>query len=341
MEQLARVRRRIATLLGVILAVLAGGAAGYHFLEGWPWLDAVYMTVITLGTVGYEETHPLSSGGRVFTMLLILGGIALMTYAFSTITAIIVEGELAGALKRRRMQKEIGRLSGHYIVCGSGHAAGVIGSELLHTRREFVVIDVDQEALRRFSERLGAGRYFTVEGDAAADETLRAAGVARAAGIFAVLPRDQDNAFVALSAKGLNPGIRVVSAQKELGVREQLLRSGADRVVNPEYIGGLRMVSEMIRPATVGFLDAMIRERGQTVRFEEVGVPSGSPFVGRPLEALRAAAAGPLLVALQPAGSGSYEINPPSSRPIAAGDALVLLGEIGQLEALRRGVGGL
>jgi voltage-gated potassium channel len=337
MEELHEVRDRLLSIGAAIAAALLAGAAGYHFIEGWSWLDSLYMTVITLSTVGYGETHQLGAGGRAFTMLLILGGISVMTYSFSTITSVLVEGDLSKAFKRRRMQKEIDRMSGHYIICGGGHAGGVIGSELKKTQRPFVIVDRDAEALMRVCERLGEGGYHTVAGDATADETLKRAGVERAAGVFAVLATDQDNAFVALSAKGLNPKIRVVSAQKELGVREKLFRSGADNVVNPEFIGGLRMASEMIRPVTVGFLDSMIRERGEIVRFEEVHVPAGSPYVGKPIETVKGAdGEAPLCVAILPAGASKYEINPPPSRPIAASETLVMLGEVGRVNALRR-----
>lgn len=339
MEELLRVRDRLLTIACLILAAILCGAAGYRFIEGWSWFDSVYMTVITLATVGYGETNPLTPHGRIFTMLLILGGIGLMTYAFSTITSVIVEGDLTDAFRRRRMQKDIDRLEGHYLVCGAGHAGSVIASELLRTQRPFVLIDKDPGHLAKFTERVGDGRYFTIEGDATADEVLKRAGVERAAGVFAVLHTDQDNAFVALSAKGLAPKTRVVCAARELGVREKLFRSGADNVVNPEYIGGLRMASEMIRPATVGFLDAMIREKGDIFRFEEVDVPAASPFVGKPIEELKGSGGNaPLLTAIQPAGSSKYEINPSPSRAIAAGDKLVMLGEIGQLNALRKRV---
>ena len=140
MEELLEVRDRLLSVLGSIAAAVACGAVGYRLIEGWSWFDSLYMTVITLATVGYGETHPLSPAGRAFTILLILGGIGLVTYAFSTITALVVEGELSDAFKRRRMQKEIDKLEGHYIVCGAGHAGSVIGSELKHTRRPFDII---------------------------------------------------------------------------------------------------------------------------------------------------------------------------------------------------------
>ncbi len=335
MKELSELGRRLSGIFALMLGVLVVGTLGYHWVEGWSLFDSVYMTVITLATVGYGETNPLDAQGRVFTILLIMGGIGVMTYAFSTITSIIVEGQLSDVFKRRRMEKDIAKLSGHYIVCGAGHSGGVICAELHKTERPFVLVDKNRETIAKISEKLGG--MLAIAGDATTDEALKAAGIERAAGVFAVLATDQDNAFVALTAKGLNAKARVVSSQKELGVREKLFRSGADNVVNPEYIGGLRMASEMIRPAAVGFLDSMIRERGSVVRFEEVSVPGGSPYVGRSLEQVRGSAGNtPLLVAVLDAASGKYEINPEGARRINAGDSLVMIGDVTQLAALRK-----
>ncbi len=322
----------------MLLACLATGTLGYRLIEGWPLFDCLYMTVITVGTVGYGETHPLSTAGRAFTMLLILGGIGVFTYGFSTIAAVIIEGDLSEAFRRRRMEKSIKDLSGHFVVCGAGHTGGVICGELRKTGRTFVVVDRDPETIARLAERLGSD-FLHVVGDGSEDEVLKRAGVERAAGVFAVLSTDQDNAFVVLSAKGLNPKARVLACQKTLGVREKLLRSGADGVVDPEFIGGLRLASEMIRPVTVGFLDSMLREKGAHVRFDEISVPGGSALVGRSVDEVRGSRGdAPLLVAVIAAGSDRYEINPPDARAIAGGDRLVLIGETEALAALRRRV---
>lgn len=340
MEELYEVRDRLIAIVGALLGALAAGTFGYRLIEGWSLFDSLYMTVITLATIGYGEVHPLSDRGRVFTVLLIFGGIGIVTYAFSTITSVIIEGQLSTAFRRRRMQKEIGKLSGHYIVCGSGRAGGVIIAELQKTGRPFVLIEKNKEALQRTVAHLGENACLVLEGDATEDETLKAAGVERAAGVFAVLPTDQDNAFVALSAKGLNPAVRVVCCQKELGVREKLFRSGADHVVNPEFIGGLRMASEMIRPAATGFLDSMIRDRDNVVRFDEIAVPEGSSYVGRPVSEIKGTEGGaPLLLAVQEPGSGKYDINPQSTRLIRAGERLVLLGEMAKLRELKERIG--
>ena len=237
------------------------------------------------------------------------------------------------------MEKKIQQLSGHYVVCGAGHTGGVICAELKKTGRTFVVVDRDAAEIEKLAERLVAP-FPHVVGDGTEDEVLRRAGVERAAGVFAVLASDQDNAFVVLSAKGLNPKARVLACQKSVGVREKLMRSGADGVVEPEFIGGLRLTSEMIRPMTVGFLDSMLREKGTHVRFDEVSIPPDSPLVGKSIGEVNGSAGdAPLLVAVVAAGTDRYEINPPVARPIAGGDRLVLIGETGEIDALRRRAG--
>lgn len=338
MSQLAGVRDRLLFVFVLLVAVVAAGTFGYHWIESWSLFDSLYMTVITIGTVGYGETHPLSPSGRVFTMFMILGGIGLFTYGFTTMTAIVVEGELAKAFRRMRMESRIAHLSGHFIICGAGHTGGVVCAELKKTGRDFVVVDRDAAAIVQLEERLGF-ELLHIVGDGSDDSVLLRAGVKNAAGVFAVLATDQDNAFVVLSAKGLNPKAKVLACQKTLGVREKLLRSGADGVVDPEFIGGLRLASEMIRPVTVGFLDSMLRNKDSHFRFDEISVPSNSSMVGRPFGEIKGGEGGaPLVVAVVAAGSELYELNPPVARPIRAGDRLVILGETEALGGLRKRV---
>ncbi len=338
MTQLAGVRDRLLFILALLVGCLAAGTAGYHLIEGWSLFDSLYMTVITIGTVGYGEIHPLSPAGRVFTMVMIFGGIGMFTYGFTAITAIVVEGELAKAFRRMWMEKKIAQLSGHFVICGAGHTGGVVCAELKKTGRDFVVVDNDAAAIARLEERLGF-ELLHVVGDGSDDDVLVRAGVKKAAGVFAVLATDQDNAFVVLSAKGLNPKAKVLACQKSLGVREKLLRSGADGVVDPEFIGGLRLASEMIRPVTVGFLDSMLRVKDAHFRFDEISVPANSAMVGRPFGEIKGGEGGmPLVVAVVAEGSDLYELNPPVARPVRAGDRLVILGETEALGGLRKRV---
>ncbi len=338
MGQLKSVRDRLLLVFALLVACLAAGTAGYHFIEGWSLFDSLYMTVITIGTVGYGETHPLNSAGRVFTMFMILGGIGLFTYGFTTITAIVVEGELAKAFRRMRMESKIAQLSGHFVICGAGHTGGVVCAELKKTGRDFVVVDRDAAAIQQLEERLGFDLLYIV-GDGSEDSVLLRAGVKNAAGVFAVLATDQDNAFVVLSAKGLNPKAKVLVCQKSLGVREKLIRSGADGVVDPEFIGGLRLASEMIRPVTVGFLDSMLRNKDSHFRFDEINVPADSPIIGKPFGDIKGGeGGGTLVVAVVAAGTDSYELNPSVGRVVKAGDRLVILGETEALGGLRKRV---
>ena len=234
------------------------------------------------------------------------------------------------------MDKDIAKLTNHFVICGAGHTGAVICAELKKTGRDFVVVDRDPEALLQLETRLGF-TLLRVVGDGSDDEVLIRAGVKNAAGVFAVLSTDQDNAFVVLSAKGLNPKAKVLACQKSLGVREKLLRSGADGVVDPEFIGGLRLASEMIRPVTVSFLDSMLRNKDSHFRFDEISVPSNSALIGKPFGDIKGGeGGGTLVVAVVAAGTDQYELNPPVGRAVKAGDRLVILGETEALGGLRK-----
>lgn len=324
------IRRRLYGVAGVFSSALAIGAVGYHLIEGWNFLDSVYMTVITLATVGYGEVHPLSSAGRVFTIFLILFGVGTLAYALSAMTAFIVEGELKDALRRRRMDAEIAKLKDHYILCGAGHTGLAIIEELQKTRRAFVAIEKDPARV----EYLRARKILAIVGDATDDEILQRAGIERAKGLFTALPNDPDNVYVTIGAKGLNRHLRVVSRQRDPGGREKLHRSGADTIVNPGLIGGLRMASEMIRPAAVGFIDSMIR-LGKTVRIEEVTVPEGSPLKGMAMDEIKGAQGNAaLILAVMHPHHKTYELNPDPKRKIEVGEVLVAMGTLDEIKEL-------
>lgn len=335
-DGLGEIRRRLTPVALSVAAVFTIGVVGYRAIEGWSFLDALWMTVITLATVGYGEVHHLTTPGRVFTIGLILVGIGVLTYAFSTLTAFIVEGDLNDVLRRRRMQAKIAKLKGHYIVCGAGHTGRIILEELEKTGRQVVVLDQDPARVEPLRER----GVLAFVGDATQDETLIAAGIARASGLFGALPSDQGNVFIAISARGLNPGLRIVSRQTERGVEDKLKRSGADVAVDPGFIGGLRMASEMIRPAAVGFLDSMIRAEGKVLRIEEIAVPEGSPLDGKPLGAAKGAEGGAALVLAVRDGAGKeYVMNPPPSRVLRSGDTLIAMGSKEEIQELRSHAG--
>jgi len=325
--------RKIIDLLLLLLAVLVSGAVGYQLIEDWSFFDGLYMTVITVASVGYGETHPLSDNGRIFTMALILFGSGILIYSISMLTALIVEGELTDVLKRMKMNKEIDRLREHYIVCGDSQTGRYTIEELLKTKKPFVVIETDKSKIAILIER----GILCIEGDATADAVLQAAGIARAGGLFSNLPTDAENLFVVLTAKGLNPGLRVVSKAVDEESRQKLIKVGADRVVLPNAIGGLRMVSEMIRPSVVTFLDLMLRSKDKTIRVEEINLAAGSPYVGKTLgETGILTMPDVTVVALVIRTGEAYRFNPPPATPLHEGMVIIVIGAVEAIEQIRR-----
>jgi voltage-gated potassium channel len=326
--------RKLFTSLSLLALVYGAGVTGYMVLERWDFQDASFMTVITLATVGYGETRPLSPAGRWFTMALILGGMCTLLYALSSITAFVVEGELRDLLRRTRMEKEIAKLSNHFIICGAGRVGLVILKELLRTGNRAVLVDQDVAEVHEWGERHGG--VLALQGDPTDDETLQLAGVERARGLLAALDSDKDNLFVVLSARGMNKDLRIVARADEEATRDKLLRAGADTAVLTQNIGGMRMASEMIRPTVVNFLDTMLREKESTLRVEEAVITQGSDLDGQKLQdADIRRRTGALLVAVR-RPDGGYEFNPPSEREFRTGEVLVVIGDPGQLKALRK-----
>jgi voltage-gated potassium channel len=326
-------RRKLLQIFGVLLLVLTMGVLGYHFIEGWRFFDALYMTVITLATVGYSETHPLSTAGRVFTMFLVFGGMGIILYGITEITAFIIEGEMTGILRRRRMNRTINKMSNHYILCGWGDLGTYVLDELVRTKRRCVVIEKDPAKIRQLLER----NSVVVEGDATKDEILEAAGIQRAAGLVAALHTDRDNLFVVITARGLNPRLRIVSKIEDIQSRDKFLRSGASAAVSTPFIGALRLASELIRPETVSFLDTMLRDNS-ALRVEDVPVGEKSKFIGKPIGEIGVIReTGVLLLSIKRAGD--YQFNPSPSVPLQGNDTLVVIGNPDQIRQARTALG--
>lgn len=321
-------RRRIYISLIIFVVVYLIGVVGFKFIGGkdWTLLDSLYMTAITISTIGYEEVVDLNTNpaARIFTIAFIILSLGTIAFAVSSITAFIVEGELKNILGRRRMEKEIAKLKDHYIVCGSDETAETIIQELLLTRRGFVVVEPTKEKVDKLT---GLGNILFVLGDPADDEVLRKAGIERARGILLSLPTDEANLYVTITARSLNPNLRIVAKGIDLRSHDKMRKAGADSVISPTYIGGMRMVSEMVRPAVVTFLDMMLRDREKALRFEEVRVESGSPLQGKTIrEAKLEEKTGALLVAIKKAGLADYDFNPAPDRKIEAEDVLIFIG---------------
>lgn len=332
----ARYQHRLARALLLIVAVACGGTLGYSLLEGWGVLDALYMTIITMTTVGYGETRPLSDAGRWFTISLIITSIGLAGYSVSTLAAFIVEGEFYRIIRERRMDQRIANLSDHLILCGAGRTGHYIAEEFYRTHTPFVVIEYDDDVLEA-ARQIGDFPY--LKADATQDETLRLAGIERARGLVAALGEDKDNVFIVLSARALNPRLRVIARVSDEANASKLIKAGADEVVSPNMIGGLRMASVMLRPAVVSFLDEMLRVPDQTLRVEEVHVERIPRVIGKTLgEADIAKRTGMLVMAIKSVDSG-YRFNPGASTVLRASDVLIVVATPEQIAALHASEG--
>lgn len=321
-------RRKIYFSLIVFAAVYLVGVAGFKIFGGpeVSLLDCVYMTAITISTIGYGEVVDMSHNpaGRIFTIAFIILSLGTIAFAVSSITAFIVEGELKNILGRRRMEKDIAKLKDHYIVCGSDETAQTVIQELIQTRRDFIVVEPSKEKLDRLAV---LGNFLYIQDDPAEDTALIKAGIDRARGIFPCLATDEANLFVTITARSLNPRLRIVAKGLDPKSHDKIKKAGADSVISPTFIGGMRLVSEMVRPAVVSFLDMMLRDREKGLRVEEIEIGKGSPLAGKTIrEAEIADKTGALLVAVRKAGTKDYQFNPPADRRIEEEDVLIIMG---------------
>lgn len=325
----ASTRRLITAILFIVLALIAG-IVGYQIIERWNFFDALYMTVITLATVGYGETNPLTPAGRIFTMFLIFVGVGSLTYGLTAATAFVVEGTLTDMIGRRRMEAEIHKLRDHIILCGLGETGRHIAQEFHKTRVPFIAIEKDADRIKQMEK---IGHFLHIEGDATEDEILLRARIKEAKGLVTALPEDRDNVFVILTARGLNPNLRIVSSVVEDESRIKLLKAGADETVSTNFIGGLRMASVMIRPTVVSFLDKMLRAGGDDVRVAEAKISAGSRLAGGNLgEARIYEETGLTVIAI--ARGDHYELNPDPEAPLREGDGLIVCCSVDQLKKL-------
>jgi voltage-gated potassium channel len=326
-----RVLQRTAGLIAVVFAL---GVSGYLILSGpeYGLLDAIYMTVITLTTVGYGEAIDLSGNpmGRAFTIVVLVVGVGSVLYLFSSLTAFIVEGHLAVLLRGRRMNKKISNLNGHYIVCGAGATGEHIVRELAATRRPFVAVDWDEARLRHLEEDLKM-EFPSVAGDATDDDTLRAAGIEHAAGLAACIAADKDNLIVTVSARLLNADLRIVCRCIDDRVGTKIRQAGADAIVSPNTIGGLRIVSELVRPTAVSFLDIMLRDKHEGLRVEDLRITETSALAGTTMGELRQRGLPDVLIVALRRQDGSWVFNPGDEACLSPGTSLIFMaGPIGR-----------
>ena len=265
----------------VLLALLAAGTLGYELVEGWGWLDALYMTVITITTVGFHEVHAMSAGGRVFTMVLAMGGVFTAFYAGVEFIRAVVTGEILTVLGRQRMESRLEKLSGHFVVCGFGRMGRLVAEEFSSAGLPFVVVDREPRVLEGFDIPHG----IPLVGDATADDVLRRAGVERARALVTAAASDADNLFITMSARLINERLVIVARAEGEGAEVKLRRAGASRVVSPYSIGGRRVAQAVLRPNAMDFIELATRTGHLELQIEEVEVGSGSALVGQSIKA--------------------------------------------------------
>jgi voltage-gated potassium channel len=315
--------------LAVIVGCIVVGTAGYIIIEpGWRLLDALYMTVITLTTVGFREVQPLADAGRIWTMVLSIVGVGLIFGTVGIVAEYLVVEATSGRREAERMVQAVNKLSGHYILCGYGRVGLTVARELVHSGLKVVVIDILPESLAR-ARREG---FLEVEGDATEEATLRAAGIERARGLITTIDSDAHNVYVILSARAMNPDLFVVARANTEDSEARLMQAGASRVVSPYTMAGHRLAELAVRPRVVDFIDAALSHGELAFSMEEVEVVAGGPTAGSTVAALRDSGVFVLAIVT---GERSYEANPPADRILEAGETLVVSGSVARLRELR------
>jgi voltage-gated potassium channel len=331
-----RVYRRFATPALALVSVNLVGMVGYKIIGGAQvtWLDCLYMTFITVATIGYGEIIDLSQspGGRVFTMAIAMVGIGVTGYMISTLTAFILEGDMNQALRRRRMQKSIAALRRHYIICGIGRVGTNVAHELEVTGRPYVVIEAGKDAIELYLERYP--NALCTHADSSEDSALIEAGIEHCAGVFAVTGDDSKNLVITLSSKLLNPEARLVARCHEVNYIDKIRKVGADAIVSPDFTGGMRIVSSMVRPQVVSFLDEMLRA-DNALRVEEVHIPEG--FGAGTIGGLKLNRRAFVLLAVR--AQDKWEFNPADNYFIGPGNTLVVMTTPEGRKSLERSLG--
>ncbi len=322
--------KKILFSLGLLIAILMIGTFGYMWIEDSSFLDGLYMTMITITTVGYSEVVHLSPAGKLFTMVIIFLGVGFVLYLVSKITETVVEGGLQRILGRITMEKKVAKLKDHYIVCGYGRIGKEICKSLKENNRTFVVVERDRQEVKRIDNK----GYFVLEGEASDDEVLLQAGIKQAKGLIAVVSSDADNVYIVLSARGLNPDLFIMARSSGVeGTETKLLRAGANKVVSPYFIGAIRMAQLVVRPTVVDFVDLTVQgELG--LRLEELSVSARASFVNKTLMGSDLRQRFDVIVVAIKSQLGEMLFNPSPHTEIREGDTLVVLGKHDNIKAL-------
>ena len=317
-------------LIAIALAVLTFiGMAGFHYIEGWTWFDGFYMVVTSFSTIGYQEVHPLSHTGRIFNVGLILVGVSLVFLGIGSLTQALLEFSLRSFFGRRRMEREIDRLSDHYIICGAGRVGRSAARELARRPVPFVIVEQNEEKAARYSNE-----WLMLVGDATQEQTLRQAHIERAQGLVAATTTDATNLYIVLTARHLNPTLKIIARASEENAEKHLLKAGADSVVSPYTFAGQRIAHSFLRPHVVSFLDAATTHLGMDLEIGEIQVTTNSDFAGKTVGSSRIRQErGIIILAIKRADRMHF--NPAPDDVIEPGDCLIAMGQPSELRHLQ------
>jgi len=322
--------RRLLSGVIALAVITVIGFIGYMLIEGWSFMDAIYMTIITITTVGYDEVHQLSDGGRIFGIFLMIGGVGGALYTLTAMMAYVVEGELGTTLGRRQMKNRIAKLKGHFILCGYGRVGQEIANVFSEERVPFIIIDSDPKSIAKAEEDNVA--YLLA--DATSDEILKEAGIERARGLVVALASDADATYITLSARQLRPDLFIEARASGSEAEAKLKKAGADRIISPDSIGARRMAMLALRPAVVDFFDTVTYRRGRELQMENIAVRGKSCLVGQPVDAVRQRTRATILAISKK--SGKLVANPTAEEVLEDGDILITMGTREQLASLEQ-----
>jgi voltage-gated potassium channel len=326
------VPRKLLFSILMFLVVVLFGIFGYTWIEGWDLLDSLYMTIITLSTVGYGEVREIGPGGRVFTVLLIVFGLFTITYIVGLVAETLVAGEIRSVLGRRKVSKKIKSLRDHYIICGYGRIGSIICKELTRKAIPLMVIEKDEHV----QEQLEEDKILYLDGDATHEETLLEVGIEKAKGLVSVVSSDAENVYICLTARGLNPRLYILTRAEDEASERKLLRAGANKVILPYILGGRRMVQAIIKPTVSDFLESAVHDQSFELAIEEITVGEDSRLVNQSLVGSGIRQEMDVIIIGIKQKVGTMIFNPSSQTEIQSDDILIAMGRNKDLETLRR-----
>ena len=320
---------RLLRGLTALLAILVIGTAGYWIIEGWSLIDAFYMTVVTISTVGYDEVYPLSTDGQIFSIALILGGVGTVLYIMTSVVQYFLEGEFGIRLGKQRMDAKIKKLHNHFILCGYGRVGQGIADALKQEAAEFIVIDQDEESAAKARQN----NHLTIQDNATKNEVLRQAGIDSARGLIAALGNDADNTYTILAARGLNPALAIIARASDDEAMIRLQQAGADHVIAPEVIGGQRMARLALRPAAIQFIETVFSSHEEEILIEEIETGKESTLIGSTVNQIENRFPRIKILALK-REDGNLILNPKPNNIIEKSSIFTAFGPAEQLQAL-------